>query len=167
MDQDSSPLYLCDEIKLLRGNRMKLIELIDLVCGLLDELLSEGCISERQMKSIKAKQTPADQNSLLLDVFYRKSLADFRKFLICLKRTRQSFVASLLSKTCEFHPVSDEVKSRFHKHRTVLLEHIDMKTCLLAELIATDCISSRQRGYIESTELREESNARLLNAAFC
>jgi ribosomal silencing factor RsfS len=57
-------------MKSIENNRAKLIELIDLKCGLLDELFAVGFLNERQMKSIKDEQQEAVQNQRLLNLMY-------------------------------------------------------------------------------------------------
>jgi hypothetical protein len=61
LDRDSGPLILCVEFKLVEKNWMKLIELIDLKCGLLDELFSVRYINDLQMKSIKPERNDTEQ----------------------------------------------------------------------------------------------------------
>jgi hypothetical protein len=64
-----------------------------------------------------------------------------------------------LSYTCNDQPLSDALKSRLIKNHAILMELIDTRCGLLTELQASDCITRRQRIYIES----EDSNARLLD----
>jgi hypothetical protein len=161
LNEDKLPLLFCDEYQMLEKNYSRLTEAIDLRCGLLDELFTERCINRQEMKAIKAERTDAAQNRALLNMTFRKSFADFSKLLICLQRTKQSLVVSLLSSsyTCSDQPLSEAVKSRLIKNHAKLAELIDTKCGLLDELRASDCISWRQREYIES----EDSIARLLD----
>jgi hypothetical protein len=69
IDQDSWPLRLCSEFKIIGKNWAKLADLVDLKCGLLDELYSASVISDRQRQPIKAGRTGSDQNEDLLNVF--------------------------------------------------------------------------------------------------
>lgn len=165
LTRDSWPLPACSEFMNMERNWIKITELMDLKCGLLDELFSEGCISERQMKSIKAEKTEASQISELLFILYSKSFADVNKFFNCLHRTKQSLVISLISTsyTCSDQPLDDVMKSRLIRNHAKLVQHIDTKCSLLAELFASDCISLRQRQYIESAESQADSNSRLLD----
>jgi hypothetical protein len=161
LEKDKWPLLFCDEIQMLEKNYYKLIEAFDWRFGLLDELFSEGCINRLQMETMKVDRRNAAQNSILLDMMYRKSFADFSKLLICLERTKQALVMSLLSSsyTCSDQPLSEALKSRLIKNHAKLVELIDTKCGLLDELRASDCITRRQRDYIES----EDSIARLLD----
>jgi hypothetical protein len=74
LNRDMWPVRCCMEWRTVNKNWVKLVELIDLKCGLLEELLSEGCITHRQMQTIKAGKTDADQNAMLLNVLSRRSL---------------------------------------------------------------------------------------------
>jgi hypothetical protein len=161
LNKDNWPLWLCGEIRMLNKNLATLTETIDLKCGLLDELFAEGCINRQQMKAIKTQKTDAAQNGLLLNMMYRKSLADFNKLLRCLEKTKQPYIVSLLSSsyTCNDQPLSEALKSRLIKNHAILMELLDTRYGLLAELQASDCITRRQQEYIES----EDSKARLLD----
>jgi hypothetical protein len=161
INKDNWPLLLCSEVQMVKKNLATLTEAIDLKCGLLDELFAEGFINRQQMKAIKAEKTDAAQNGALLNTMYRKSFADLNKLLRCLEKTKQSHIVSLLSSsyTCSDQPLNDALKSRLIKNHAILMELIDTRCGLLAELLASDCITRRQRIYIES----EDSNARLLD----
>jgi hypothetical protein len=113
------------------------------------------------MEAIKTQRTDAAQNRVLLNMMYRKSFADLNKLLRCLEKTKQSHVVSLLSSsyTCNDQPLSDALKSRLIKNHAILMELLDTRCGLLAELLASDCITRRQQEYIES----EDSKARLLD----
>lgn len=115
------------------------------------------------MESIKAERTDAGRNTILLSLMYRKSFADFRKLIDSLQRTKQSLVISLLSSAHPCRSVDDVMKSRLRINRGKLIELINIKPDLLADLRATDCISGRQLRYIESAETQDESIARLLD----
>ena len=47
INRDLWPLYLCSEFRIIEKRWVKLIELIDCKCGLLDELFTAGFISDR------------------------------------------------------------------------------------------------------------------------
>jgi Caspase recruitment domain len=100
-------------------------------------------------------------------MFFYKSFGDFGKFLRYLKTTRQSHVASLLSTShaweCGEEPLNDTTRLRLKTNRAVLGNLIDTKHSLLDELLSCDCISSRQREYIKSTQLQAEIGGRLLD----
>jgi hypothetical protein len=87
ISQELRPFMCCSEWWTLNKNRVKLIELIDLKCGLLDMLFSEGCLSDRQMQTIKAGQTEAHQNTNLLNILGHRSFQDVCKVFDCLVKT--------------------------------------------------------------------------------
>jgi hypothetical protein len=162
--RDRWPLPLCDEMKSIEKNRAKIIEMTDLKCGLLDELFAVGFLNDLQMKSIKDKEE-AVQSRLLLDLMYSVSFADCKEFLSCLEKTKQCAVISLMSTSyaCSERPLNDVRKSRLRRHRAHLVELIDLKHGLLAELYGSGCVTSRQKQFIESAESKADSNARLLD----
>jgi hypothetical protein len=164
LNQERWPLYQCDEMRTIEKNWTKLLERIDLKCGLLDELFAVGFLNERQMKSIKDKQAEATQNEELLNLMYSVSFADFKKFLNCLEKTKQCSVIPLLSTsyTGSEQPLNDVTKSRLRRHHAYLVEHIDLKNGLSASLYESGCITSLQKQFIESAELQANNNARLL-----
>jgi hypothetical protein len=165
LNKERWPLPLCHERDVLDKKRNQLMELIDMKCGLLDELFSVGFINNRQMKSIQAKQTEADQIAELFTIMDSKTLGDWSKFLGCLERTKQSLVVSLLAPetTCGDQPLNDAMKSLLQSSHTVFIEHLETKCGLLAILFASGCISSRQKQFIESAESQTEISARLLD----
>jgi Caspase recruitment domain len=85
--------------------------------------------------------------------------------LHCLDITKQSHIVSVLSTsdTCSEKPLNDETKTRLTKNYAKLAELIDTKHNLLAELLARDSISSRQKQYIESADSQANINRRLLD----
>jgi hypothetical protein len=165
LNKERWPLPLCHERDVLDKKRNQLMELIDMKCGLLDELFSVGFINSRQMKSIQAKQTEADQIAELFTIMNSKTLGDWSKFLGCLERTKQSLVVSLLApeNTCGDQPLNDAMKSRLQSSHAIFVEHLETKCGLLAILFASGCISSRQKQFIESAETQAVINARLLD----
>jgi hypothetical protein len=165
LDRESWPLSLCHERDVLDTKRNQLMELIDMKCGLLDELFSVGFINSRQMKSIQEKQTEADQIAELFTIMNSKTLGDWSKFLVCLERTKQSLVVSLLApeNTCGDQPLNDSMKSRLQSCHAIFVEHLETNCGLLADLFASGCISSRQKQFIESAETQAVINARLLD----
>jgi competence protein ComGC len=158
LNKDNWPLLHCSEMRMLDKNLATLTEAIDLKCGLLDELFAEGCINRQQMKAIKTQRTDAAQNGALLNMMYRKSFADFNKLLRCLEKTKQSHVVSLLSSsyTCNDQPLSDALKSRLIKNHAILMELIDTRYGLLAELQASDCITRRQKNTLNQKTAKRD-----------
>jgi len=80
---------------------MKLSEIIDLQSGLVDLLLSRGCISERHKEAARSKKDNFESNMELLKIIQRRSYADFLKIAECFRDPNilQSHVADILLKT--------------------------------------------------------------------
>ena len=94
VSQDVRPLP-DKELSRLNRNRSQLQKLID--CNVLvGHLWSQNCISQFQRESIQSETTSFKSNQLLLEIFIRKSFADFKKLICCLKNIRQPHVARLL-----------------------------------------------------------------------
>jgi len=69
----------------------------DLQTSLLDLLFQKECITRRQAERLKSCKMPHEANSILYDIMSRKSVAQFRIFLDCLKETDQQHVVDLLT----------------------------------------------------------------------
>lgn len=69
----------------IRQNLPCLIDLLNLKGGLLDSLYAEDFINTSQHNRINEQQTTAKKNELILDILRRKSVADFKKFIRCMK----------------------------------------------------------------------------------
>jgi hypothetical protein len=147
-------------------NWHRLIELVDTRCGLLDELLSVGCINDRHRESVMAEKTNSAKNDCLLSIMRRRSISDFKNFIQCLLKTKQHRVASLLSSpgsTAASKVICDEHMSRLRKNHSALVDLVDVNPDLLARLRARDCITRRQGEFIDSAPCPSEKAGRLLD----
>jgi hypothetical protein len=164
LNRERWPLPKCNEFKTIEKNWRELRELIDLKLGLMDELLAVGFLNERQMKSIDENEKEADKTEELLNLIYSISFGNFEKFLKCLKKTKQVSVIPLLSTsfTYDEQPLNDLMKSHLEERHAHLVELLDVRNGLLAELSEAECITLRQKQFIESAELATDGNARLL-----
>lgn len=87
-----------NEMKSMRVNRVKLIEIIDSQ-DLCIYLLSKGVINTRQREFISSKSCNSEKNEALLDVLRRFSVKQFRICVTGLRQSNQSHVAEVLSKS--------------------------------------------------------------------
>lgn len=163
-DTKNWPLYFSYVIDVLFDKWPRLIELVDSKYGLLDELLSAGCITRRHKEWIEAAETNTQKNERLLYILQRRSVGDYEAFIRCLVKTKQHHVASLLATEADenIHPLNDTQKSRLIANQAALVSLIDSKHGLLAELFSADCITRRQKECIESAATQSDSNTILL-----
>jgi len=160
------PLICCDsEIRRLDNYRDSFIELVDTRCGLLDEMLSSFIIDIRHLHRIDAGVTDADKNELLLNMLRRRCLATYNTFIRSLMTTKQYQVVSLLAPEAlhALSPLGMKQQSRLNTNYDVLLHIMDTKSELMTQLHAADCITRRQKEYIESATNQTESNRRLVD----
>jgi len=164
--RDEWPLYLCKtELQQLEINKPKLIVLIDSFNGLLDEMMSVGCINHRQKHAVEMGSTDESRNTKLYEIVYWGSLANYNAFIRCLLQTKQHHVVALLDPRLagDIRPLSDSQQSRLNRNSRTLMEIITTKDGLTAELYAADCITWRQKEYIEHPMITQaESNTRLI-----
>jgi hypothetical protein len=162
---DDWPLFYAQPVTKLKQHWPELKELLDCRNGLLDHMLSVGCINKRQKESIETGQENADKNERLLNILLRKSIIDYEKFIDCLLKTKQCQVASLVApeKASEIHPLTEEVCKRLDTNHESLIDLIDTKHGLLNSMYAVGCITRRQKEFIEIPTSRSECNARLLD----
>jgi flagellar biosynthesis chaperone FliJ len=163
-DGDNWPLFASDKFILLQRSLEKLTDIIDVNCGLLDELFGEGVINNQQIRTMKNDQSELRRNRELLEIMLRKSVGNFNRFIECLQRTNQHAAVSLLAPdvTNIQLPLSEEVKQNLLRQRALLVIHIDSRNGLLQKLYACDGITRRQKEFIESAVSEEETNERLL-----
>jgi len=164
--KDDWPLLYCfTELQSMDTNKSSFIDLVDAKNGLLDELLTVGCIDHRKKHSVEASATDEAQNELLFEIIRRGSLANYRLFTQCLLETKQHPVLSLLepNRAPGVRPLTDTQQSQLKFNYSKLVQLIDSKNGLVTELYAADCITWRQKEYIESAPRESESNIRLLD----
>ena len=146
--------FFCDfgEQAILKRNRPKLIEFIDSENGLLDEMLAADCINIRQRQLVKNRSTDIEKNEIMIKLINSGSIAMYNTFIQCLLLTKQHHVVSLLRPSLlgDIPPLSDEQQSRIHKNYPTLVYLINLMDGLTTELLAADCITWRQKEYIES-----------------
>ena len=93
------------ELSRINRNLNRLIELID--CdSLLDRLWAEKCISSHQRQDIRDESKAFARNELLLDIFTKRSYADFVKLLRWLNELGQPHVAKMLTQDGDIFTVS-------------------------------------------------------------
>jgi hypothetical protein len=138
---------------------------MDSVNGLLDEMLSAGCIDFQQHEKLEAGDTRIKTNQFLMNVVVRRSVSDFRKFIQCLVKTKQHQVVSLLCSdvAANDRPLDDEQKKRLIANYSALSTLIDTRCGLLAALLSVGCITTRHKEFIESATTRSQANKRLLD----
>jgi hypothetical protein len=165
-DIENWPLMDTREFLPFYRHQAKLVNLIDPKSGLLDEMLSIGCISRQQKERIEAGQTTYDKNEALVDVLSKRSIGDYNKFIGCLLITKQHQVVSLLAPDISgtSRPLSDKQISRLTQNHATLVELLDTKHGdLLSRLYSADCITRRQKESVESAVTRTERNNMLLD----
>jgi hypothetical protein len=166
LTEQNWPLFASEErIGILDKHRPRLIELLDPGNGLVDELLSMQCINNRQRQAIEALKTESGKSERILAILRRRSVADFFGFVTCLQKTKQHQVVSLLAPDMANSetPLCEEKQDRIRRNYPALTELIDCKNGLLAHLLSVDCITWRQKMFIESASSQLESNQRLLD----
>jgi len=85
-------------MNLLRANLPDLIDNLDVQdCMLYNELIKCECITLQQKIAIQSEATSYEKNALLIDILTRRSLADFKKFKMCLSLTNQPHITKYLS----------------------------------------------------------------------
>jgi hypothetical protein len=165
-DIENWPLMDTSEFLPFYRHQAKLVNLIDPKNGLLDEMLSIGCISRQHKERIEAGETTYDKNERLITVLSRRSVGDYNKFISCLLKTKQHQVASLLAPDISGpnRPLSDKQISRLTQNHATLVELLDTKHGdLLSRLYSADCITRRQKENVESAVTRTERNNMLLD----
>jgi hypothetical protein len=164
-DEQNWPLNTTDYYHCLALKQTTLTELIDSVNGLLDEMVAAECISVLHKQRIEAQTTSFGKNEVLLRIMKRRSILDFNKFIVCLQKTKQYHVASILKPNADDdnQPLNDEIKKKLLVNRPALIRLMDVRRGLLAALVAADCITWRQRELIDNTSSRAESNSQLLD----
>lgn len=127
----------------------RLIDILDVKFGLLDELLSFSCINERHLQIIESKKTDSTHTEKLLTILLRKSVVDFYTFIQCLIKTKRNQAAFLLDTKLTYwrHSTvkSDVYKSRIKMNYVALVECIDARSGLLDKMYSDDCFTWRQR----------------------
>lgn len=127
-------------------------------------MLSVDCITKQHKKSIEAGVTDVDKNRRLINILFLSSIGDYKRFILCVIKTYQYQAACLLdeSLTRTVKPVNEVQKFALERNHTSLTELLDSRHGLLSKMYQGECITSRQKDFIELAALRSESNARLL-----
>lgn len=92
------PLDKSTRARILK-NWETLTRLMEPDSGLVCKLFAARYISERQRQFIDGQQFATRKNEKLLDIFLRKSLAEFDGLLECLEETKQRHVADIFRGT--------------------------------------------------------------------
>ena len=86
-----------EHLRRLQVNCARLVELIDVQSGLLEHMMSAGCITSQQKLAVKEmNSSSAEKNRKLIDILSRRSVAHYNEFLACLRRNGQGFIANVL-----------------------------------------------------------------------
>lgn len=85
--------------RLIRQNYEWLTESLDPHSGLLMTLFSKEVLSQRERDQIIAEKDRFVNNEILLSIISRKSVEDFKKFIISLNETSQGYIAEKLTET--------------------------------------------------------------------
>jgi hypothetical protein len=159
------PIKFTDEGQRMFRCKRNFCDQVDSGNGLLDELLSRDCISDRHKETIEAAKTEYKKNTHLLNIMCHRSVAEFYKFIDCLLKTKQHTIASQLAPNSMTvsNPLSEDIKTRLKTHYASLVCIMDARNGLLHELFSADCITERQKMFIESAASEAQSNQRLLN----
>jgi len=117
-------------------NRKTLVEVIDTRLGLLEKLISVGCISKRQKETVEVGQTNAIKNESIITIMGRKSVADYEQFIQCLVETKQHRVASLIAPGIvdNILPINQSQCLRLRVNHEVLIELIDSTNGFTTEI---------------------------------
>jgi hypothetical protein len=113
------------------------IKLLDLKNGLLDELVSVGCINTLHKLAIKNENTDAHQkNGLRLKIMLHRSIGDYNKLLRCLAKTKQHQFAHLLGEKMQpgHEPLTDVQKLMLVSCHSLLVELIDTERGLVVKI---------------------------------
>jgi hypothetical protein len=134
-DNRNWPLVCSPKIESLKQNQPSCIELIDPSNGLLDELVSSGCINYRQLHRIDVEATDEHKNKRLLRILLRKSVGDFENFIECLLKTKQPQVVSLIApdEVTNAKPLRKEILENLTRQHATLVQLINPDHLLLDE----------------------------------
>ena len=75
----------------------ELVEYISLSGDLLDDMMSSGCITRQQMEAVKELNgSSSEKKRKLLDILTRRSIAHYKIFITCLRRSGHILLANNL-----------------------------------------------------------------------
>lgn len=161
------PLVDSEICGIIQSNLSDLEQLIDPINGLLEELLSVGCINFQHMRRIEAQDDNVAKNALLLSVLLKRSVGDFNNFICFLVKTKQYRAASLLGAKLTFadRPLNEKRYKKMSALYSSLVDLIDIgkEDGVVARLAGDDCITWRQREFIENAPSASQRNKRLLD----
>ena len=80
------------ERKYLRSKHKFLVDELFLEYGLLAALLAVNCLNDRHVDGIKTHINRPDQIGELLDIMKRRSFAQYKQFVECVRATHQEHV---------------------------------------------------------------------------
>jgi Caspase recruitment domain len=149
----------------LTENWSKVKESLDTKNGLLDEMFSASCINKQHKQAVELRTTNACKNEVLLNILRRRSIGDYNKFLTCLVKTKQLQAAYLLRAKIQpgYEPLTAVQESILMRNYSSLIQLIDSRHDLVAKMYAADCITWRQKDFIETASSQAKRNMRLLN----
>lgn len=161
------PLHICDEWQVILNNWNELIEALDFRCGLLDAMLSAGCIHDRLKDKIESQKEELLKKERCLQMLERRSMYDYKKFINCLVKTKQRAVLSLLphepADLASITPFTHEQQYQLNAIGDELMRLIDIQNVPMVEWLVAGCITKRQKEFIEAAQTRSDGNRRLLN----
>jgi hypothetical protein len=164
-DGENWPLGDDRKVDILFSKWPELSTNIDTQNGLLDELLSVGCINEEQKQNVEVKNIKAKRNEALLGILLRRGVGDYTKFVGCLVKTKQFQVTcSLEAGTLVGHtPLNEVQRSTLIRNRSTLVRLIENRHGLVEQMYADDCITWQQKDFIETASSQPQRNMRLLD----
>jgi hypothetical protein len=159
------PLLKSEEIRKWDGNKEEMIDRIDPRNGLLDEMLSAGCINDRLRQEIESKPTRAQVNEYIFRALRRRNVIDYHIFVECLKKTKQYPIVHLLEPDAHgaAPPLNEDRRKSIQEKYRDLVSTMNTTGSLLDRLFTTECITQRQMEFIQSESLNAGRNRRLLD----
>lgn len=96
---DEWPVVLSDSgvVQHIYSEYARLVSLIDLKNGMLENLLSDGCLTAAQVQDIESQTSNNESNRMAIDIIRRKSVGCFRRLLTCLIKAKQGHIAYILA----------------------------------------------------------------------
>ena len=97
-------LYDSGIIKRTYAQYAHFVTILDTRNGLLDYCVAEGCLTAAQVEDIENQKSDGERNRLILRIFLRKGIDCVNKVLMCLIKSKQGHVASMLAgeESCMF-----------------------------------------------------------------
>ena len=143
----------------IKKNRNVLLGIIDIQCGLLDEMASLNILSHEDLDAITCQRAIYGKINKLLDDVVAMSSDQQEQFLLALEQTNQGHVSQYIKldgippeNDADDWPVRacEEEMRLIEVNRPKFIELVDSRNGLLDEMLSAGCISYAQRQHIES-----------------